>query len=254
MSTPKMNMELAALYNTPGGPTQEDMNKTAEAQLFCKLAADNGIDLQQLTDEQVDHLYRATFGKKAEEAPPPAEEKKDEEKKDEGGGSPPPFPPKKEEGSDKEEEKKEAAAREFQKTKEAQAKYAEADYLGRVIAHSFVQELGLIGQSMEKEAKAAPAAPAPAQTNDQEKKASAQEKKASPIDELAARKALEKVAEAKLSVDEAKDKLSALFVLGARESTKIAAAQNFEEALEVRALELLEQVGYPVTWGDATQK
>jgi hypothetical protein len=135
-----MNMDLAAMYGTPGGPSAEDLEKTAQADLFVKLAAEQGIDLNQFNDEQIADLWNATFAKTAEDG----EEKKEEgeEKKEEEGG----------EEEKKEEEKKEAAAREFASQKEWQEKVAEMDYLGRLMAHAYVQELGQIGESMEKEA------------------------------------------------------------------------------------------------------
>jgi hypothetical protein len=121
-----MDEYLAQLYGTAGDESDEDMDKVAEAELFAKLAADEGIDLNQLSDEQIVELYNVTFQKEAE-----GEE--EEEKKES------PFPPKK-----KEEEKKAAAEAELMQTKEAQEKFAEADYMGRIMAHAYVQELNKI--------------------------------------------------------------------------------------------------------------
>lgn len=229
-----MNMDLAAVYNTPGGPPQEDIEKAAEAQLFAKLAADNNIDLNQLSDEQVLELYNQTFSKEAGDMPPQfqkkdgEDEKKDEKKKDDD-----------DEKKD-EDEDKEAAAREFGLQKEAQVKLAEADYLGRVMAHSFTQELGLIGKSMDKEAAPAVASPAAIELS--------LGKEASALDKLAAKHAMVKAAEAGHDVGDTQRRIEAVFTLGVKPSEKVASAENVQQGTEIRALELLEQAGFEVNW------
>lgn len=117
-----MNEQLAAAYGTVSD--QENQEKLAEAEFFCKLAAENGVDLTQLPEAEVTSLWNDFQAKIAE-----AEK--------EEGKKAPPFGKKDEKDED---EKKEAAAREFAMQKEAQAKIAEADYLGRVMAHAFAQE------------------------------------------------------------------------------------------------------------------
>jgi hypothetical protein len=222
-----MNMDLASIYGTPGGPSQEDLDKTAQAQLFAKLAADNNIDLNQLTDDQVVSLYNQTFSKVAEEDGEKCEDcgKVDCECKKAAPAAPA-------------EDSKEAAARaEFEIQKEAQVKLAEADYLGRVMAHSFTQELGRIGDSMGKEASAEESV---AYLNLGEE--------ASALDSKAAEMALAKVAEANWDVSEAQRRIEAIFTLGVHPSEKIASAASVEQGTEIRALELLEQAGYEVNW------
>ena len=130
-----MDMDLAAMYGTPGGPSQEDLEKNAQAELFAKLAADNGINLNELDDAQIASLWNQTFEKSAQE--------EEEEEGEEG----------KKKKKDEEEEKASAAAAEWMSQREYQEKIAEADKLGRVMAHSYVQELGYIGDAMEKDAK-----------------------------------------------------------------------------------------------------
>lgn len=130
-----MDEQLAAIYGTgqPVAYDQEDLQKTAAAELLVKLAAEQGVDLNQFSDQEIGEMITDLY-KSAQ---------------DEGA---PPFPPKKEE--DKKEE-----AKEEEKEKEAQAKFAEADFLGRVMAHAMVQELN----NIDKQASAAPApAPQPA--------------------------------------------------------------------------------------------
>lgn len=235
-----MDQELAALYGTTG-TTQEDQTKVAEAQLFAKLAADNGINLNELTDDQIQELWDGTFAKQAteEEKKEPTEEKKEEAK---------------------EEEKKAAAQAEFNSQREWQEKVAECDKLGRIMAHAYVQELDLIKQAMEKKAeKAMPFAgkETPAEEKAEEKemkehkkgKEEHEEKKASAIDDLAAKQALQLAHEAGLDVKVAAKRIDAIATLGGpAQSEKTASATSLEETIQIRALEFLEAAGYPVTW------
>lgn len=124
-----MDAQLAAIYGTgqPEAFDEADLQKTAAAELLVKLAEEQNIDLNQYSDEEIGELVGELMGKTAQEEAAPAA---------------PPFPPKKEE---KEEEKKEE-----EKEEEKKEKVAEADFLGRVMAHAYVQELG----NIEKEAGA----------------------------------------------------------------------------------------------------
>ena len=104
-----MNEWLAQMYGTNGAEEQE---KTASLELFAKLAAQHNIDLSQLSDDQVSELYAETF--------------------------PDQFA--KMASYDDEESKKEAAADYVSEKVAFQEKFAEADLMGRVMAHSFMQE------------------------------------------------------------------------------------------------------------------
>ena len=259
---PGMNEYLAQAYGTatPAAPTSDDTEKVAQAEMFAKLAADNGVDLSAMDDKTINELWNTYVTKMAAST---KEEKKDEK--------------------DEEEEEKEAAAKlaaaeaEFTAQKEWQTKTAEADFLGRQMAHAYVDELKKIAVVVTA-AEAAPpavktaskiAAMPPAllaamekhkggkDEHKDEKKDEHEEhkdekkdekKEASAIDEQAAVTAIAKVAAAGLDVNEAGQKLAALLVLGVPETTKLASAPNFSAALDIRALELLEAVGYPVTW------
>jgi hypothetical protein len=122
-----MNAELAAFYGT-NGATEEDQEKLASVQNFAKLAAKHGVDLTQMEDAEVDALYAEVYPEFAKTAA------------DNG------FPPKKkdEDEDEEEDEKKEAAAQYHQEKLAFQEKVAEADFMGRVMAHSFTQEMGNI--------------------------------------------------------------------------------------------------------------
>jgi hypothetical protein len=310
-------MDLAAMYGTPGGPSEEDKEKVAQADLFVKLAAEQGIDLNQFSDEQIEELWNATFSKEASEngEKPPKKEEKEEKEDDE----------------DDEEKKAAAAQAEFEATQEWQEKVAEMDYLGRLMAHAYVNELGEIGEAMEKEAKMPEAlarglakargggeaalkaakggagavgshlerlgrkatygglkakakakgrvlttadvlkgtpggrkakaigagiygAGAAGAAGAGEAARRSLKKESSAIDEYAAELALQKVAEINYDVDEAAERIGALYTLGAMpESEKIASAGDVNEAVEIRALEMLEAAGYPVDWQQEQQ-
>lgn len=237
-----MNELLAAHYGTNGvktasaAPTVEDMEKEAQMDLFCKMAAASNIDLSKLTDAQIDQLYTETFSKQAELPPQfmhKKEEGKGEEKKDE-----------------KHEDKEEEAKKEHEEKKAMAEKLAEADYIGRAIAHAYVQELGLIADNRAKTAAATEPKPG-AWKVDMPKVASA-------IDQLAMPRAFaiiqehNKTAAADAKIDEktAAEKIVAVHAKGGfKDDAKVAAAADYKAAIEVRALETLEAAGYPVNWG-----
>jgi hypothetical protein len=321
-----MDSFLAAYYGTTGtaSPTETDKVAAAEQEasfeLFAKVAAAEGIDLTKMSDEQVMALYTKVA---SDEGPP---EHKEEGKEEE----------------EKEKKEKEAAAKAELAAKtaaatgaaatpegEAQEKIAEADFLGRVMAHAYVQEMKKIaeaGTATETDPAAAEktaadlkvrnladkfragvhgakagaksfaekikehAGKAADKTKEPLHKAhvavskgmdtaketakkhpgkalgaagaagaaaggtggfmAGKEKKGSALDELAAERAMAKVAEAGWDVDQGAELLANLVTSGAsEENTKIAAANgDLEGALEIRALELLEQCGYTVNW------
>src|SRR3972149_1146750 len=133
-----MNEWLAQMYNTNGATEKvaEAAPQLENAELFAKLAAQHNIYLSEMTPEQIGELYGQVFPEETKVA--------EEEKKDE---------PKKEEKAEKdEEEKKESAAQYFQEKRAQQEKFAEADTMGRIMAHAFTQELENIKQASTKEA------------------------------------------------------------------------------------------------------
>lgn len=260
--SPGMSEFLAAYYGTNGTTKtasapetqEENLVKQAQVELFCKVAAEQKIDLASMPDAQVEQLFNnfVTNTKTAE--PEKAEEKKKEE-----------------------------AEKEFAEKKAAAAEFAKYDFFGRQMAHAYVDELKKIAsaaggtkvaefppggfpfkkkeegkehegkehegkehegkekehEGKEHEKKAAPLAPA----------AAGQAKKASAIDELAFKVALKKIAEAGLDQEQAAQRINAavtLELLG--ESTKIASATDVNMAVEIRALEMLEAARYPIEW------
>jgi len=291
-----MDQFLAEYYGTGNAAQATDDNdgsKVAEAaqfELFAKVAAAEGIDLNQLSDEQVEKLYSDTFSKEAGENP---------------------FA-KKEDGEGDDDDKKEKAKDEHEEKKASAEKVAEADFLGRVMAHSYVQELNKIAASKEMvhkpgggssssrghdksqlfDRKQDATKPGKSSVIAQRLRSAAgdaskavgaagkavskhvgahkgkyiggaaaagglaagalaahQSKKASAIDELAAEMAYEKAAAAGWDAEEAASRISAIMTLGpSEEGSKVAAAENVDQAIDIRSSEILELAGYPVSW------
>lgn len=247
-----MDQELAAMYGTPGQQS-EDKTKVAEMELFAKLAAENGVNLNELSDDQIEQLWNATFAKQAEEEKCSTCKEAMADCK---------CPPKEAAQKDK---LAAAAQAEFQKSQEWHEKVAECDKLGRVMAHAYVQELGLIDEAMKKQAGSKKVAEMPPQfaaaaeekkeeggeeKKEEEKKEEPkdEEKEASAIDQLAAKHAVELAKNAGLNEKVAAKRVDAVLTLGAAPTVKTASAKTVQETVHIRALELLEQAGYPVDW------
>jgi hypothetical protein len=137
-----MDPQLAAIYgtNTDG----EDIEKLAAADLAEKLAADDEAEVEY-TDEQINELARAALGGEEGEEEAAVEEPESEEAEEQ-------------EASEDEEEgaevKEPEEAEKTSAAEEAKEKIAEADYLGRVMAHAYTNELRKIAseQGTEKTA------------------------------------------------------------------------------------------------------
>ena len=284
-----MDAFLAEHYGTKtaAAAPQEDLEKQASIELFLKVASEQKIDLKAMSDVQVDELYnRWVKAAAAQTTEPAAAEKTAEEKEEE-----------------EKKEKLEAAEKEHEEKKAASEKIAEADFMGRVMAHAYVNELrkiaadtsatapageikearGVVGETgkffkalgghaiesgkgSHLGAKTRSAAQHAASFADKHKgtaatvaastaaggaagAAAGHHKKASAIDELAYVRAQELAKEAGIDHEEVASKIAAAFTLNlVEESTKVASAPDVETAVGIRALELLEKVGYPVEW------
>lgn len=132
-----MDQTLAAIYGT-AQVTEEDAEKIAAAELAEKLAADGDVELDE---ETLEALANEVLEQEAAEMTEPAETAAVEE----------PAEKTAEEANVEEPAEKVAEATETApELTEEQQKIAEADYLGRVMAHSFAQE----SREIEKEAAA----------------------------------------------------------------------------------------------------
>jgi hypothetical protein len=261
-----MNQWVAEMFGTAGAGQDGDSGqaKTAQLELFAKLAADEGIDLTTLSPEQVNDLYASTFGKTAAEG----EEEEEEGPEHEAAETPEKEKGEKEEGDNDE---KEAAARAEHEEKKAQvAKLAEAELMGQVMAHSLVRELNEIEKAASMPAALAKGLKKGAAGS--EKKASAQpkaavkqasgakslglkvpqrqpvKKEASAFDTLAAQNAIKLASAAGYDADQAYQLINSVYTLGLDESEKVAFIEDTNEAIHVRSLEYLERAGYPVNW------
>lgn len=131
-----MDEQLAAIYGTgQQAQAEDDMEKAAAAELLVKLAEQEGVDLNQLSDSDVAELLNDLY-KTAAEGDPEAD----------GEESSSTSPESKTVTSAGEGEPESSS--ESEETKAESEKCAEADFLGRVMAHAMVQELN----SIEKEA------------------------------------------------------------------------------------------------------
>jgi hypothetical protein len=228
-----MDAFLAEHYGTnktasASQPSQDDLQKQASVELFLKLASEQNIDLNSMPDAQVEQLYSNWVKQASEEEEPASHEKK-----------------KVEEEAKKEHEEKKAAAE----------KFAEADFLGRTMAHALVDEMKKIaaeggspfpfgghGKDEKKDEKKEEHKHPPEKSKEEEKKASA-------IDRLAVQTAAKLAQAAGLDPAEAQARTEAILTLNlAPQSIKVASADTVDAAIEIRALELLETAGYPVTW------
>jgi uncharacterized protein with von Willebrand factor type A (vWA) domain len=201
-----MDRTLAELFGTLAQPpSTEELQKTAELELLAKIAEDNGIDLTKLSDDQIMEAYAELHSATAAPAP--------------------------------------AAAPDLEK--EAAEMFDNSVYMGKIMAHSFVQELGSIQKAAE-EAAANPLAEKIREMKE-EKKEEKEEKK----EEKAEEKGEEKTAaEVNALVEKRAYELLAEAGLINQDGTiqpppiqKVA-----QEDIDRAALQVLESMGYPVVW------
>lgn len=158
MASGKMNEWLAQAYGTNGVGQESDVEKTAQALMLNKLAEQENIDLSGLNEQQLTMLAQEVAqqmamqqqggapqpGMQAPPGMPPA------------GGPPPMAPPAQAAqppapmptaaGAGPQAPQGEGGFSDEQ-VKVAQAKMAEADFLGRMMAHALHQELGFLKQA-----------------------------------------------------------------------------------------------------------
>jgi hypothetical protein len=125
-----MDQWLAQIYGTGGA---EDIEKTAQHHLLQKLAEEEGLDLSGLSEDDLNALASEVLGDEDQGQ----EEGQEEVQEVEAAPEEAPY---------------EEAAQEVLIAKEAEAKFEEADFLGRVMAHAYTQELSKIAAAQEKTA------------------------------------------------------------------------------------------------------
>lgn len=247
--------------------TSEDLEKQANFEFFGALCQKEGIDVSKLTDAKVESLFKVAMEIKAAA---------------EHEGKEPPKEEKIEEAAKAKEKEKEAAARaEYQEKRAAAVKVAEAEAMGRVMAHAYIDELKKIAaaadEADEKGEKGKPAFPFGKKEGkegkegekEKEKDASAradeliaafeQMKTAGAtvpagttttpnFDEFAAHHAIAMLKQAGVNEEVAFARVNAVYTLGLPESVKMASATSEAKALEYRALEICDAAGFQVDW------
>jgi len=270
-----MDAQLAEIYGTgQSANAEDDQVKLAAAELLVKLAGDNNVDLSQFSDQEVADMV-AELQKEAELPPQFQKKEEGEEKKDEKTES-------KETPESKESAESSSESPEDKKA-EAAEKVAEADFLGRVMAHSFAQECKEIEKEAGLKDKAVGAAKGlPAFLKNKgvaagktavegvkkhpfaaagagfaaggaaggvAGRASKKEKKGeadqAALDALAEQRALAMAKEAGWVDPEGN-----LVAPPAPAAEETKTASPLDLAVERRALEMLEASGYPVTWNE----
>lgn len=272
-----MSSTLGEVFGTTkvASATPEDLEKQASVDFFNGLCQEQGINIEQLDNSQLEELWKVAMEMKAAEFPPGFAKGKGEEKGEQ-----------KEEKEGEKEKEKEAQAKlaaaesEFLQKRAAAEKVAEADAMGRIIAHSFVAELNKIASEgnlppqFGKEKDGKEEGKEKDKKDEGKKEASAADKVAALInafqsaktasataqpsgtttpnfDEQAAYYAVELLKAASVDPQLAFDKVNAVYVLGLSESTKIASAPDLKTGIHVRALEICEAAGFPVEWPSA---
>lgn len=158
----QMNPWLASIYGTDGA---DDLEKTAQAHLLQKLAADQNLDISQLSPEEIEQMVQelaaegydvGALMQPAQQQPQPGMGMPQQPgMAGMSGGLPPqgqpqrPFAPAQQGGQPQmpqgmnpqmmQQGQSAGGAEAMQK--EAQAKFEEADLLGRVMAHAYTDEL-----------------------------------------------------------------------------------------------------------------
>lgn len=255
----------------------EDLEKAAQQEFFVSLCNEQGIKLAELNDSQIQQLWDAALEMRKEAGEmPPQFAKKDGDK---GKGD---KESKEHEAKEKEKEaaaKEAAAVAEFNEKRAAATKVAEADAMGRIMAHSFVAELNKIAADgggfpfppkKDGEEKGEKKDGKDEEKGEKKKEASSAEKAAALVaafqsktagaasvsgastmpnfDERAAYAAIDMLKQAGFDADEAFAKVNAVYTLGLKESVKVASAPDINAGLEIRALEICEAAGFPVNW------
>jgi len=260
-----MSALLADVFQTKtaSAHTEEDLVKQADYAFFGALCRQEGIDVSALPDAKVEELFKVAMEMKAasdhEETETPKEEKIEEAAKE------------------KAKEKEAAARAEYQEKRAAATKVAEAEAMGRIMAHAYVDEMKKIAEAAEeaeknKDGKSGfPFGKKDGKKDDKEEKEKEASARASELiaafeqmktasapaagttttpnfDEFAALQAIELLKQAQVDEDVAYARVNAVRTLGLPESTKMASATSEAKALEYRALEICDAAGFQVDW------
>lgn len=243
----EMNEWLADMYGT--NQSNEDyLEKTAQSYLLAKLAEEQNLDLNQFTPEQIEQLTQMVLAEEQQvQAQPQAQQPVAQPQgafAPAGGYQQAAQPQVQDQGWNTQAPQgfnpglmaPQAQTPEMM-AKEAQAKFEEADLLGRVMAHAYTQELEKIASAKEKTAGRFGAAVGHAKTV-----ARGVHARAGGL----ARKAYEH----KGHVGAAAGGAAAGFVAGRKSKH----ASAFEKLAEMRAAEILQAIGIDPATGQQIQQ
>ncbi len=153
-----MNPWLASIYGTDGA---DDLEKTAQTHLLQKLAEEQQIDLSQFSPEELQQLLQEVMGEQVmaqgQQAQPGLPQQGAPQQQPPQGQHPamaqafaPAAQPQVPQGMAPGAMQPQGGGADMASMqKEAQAKFEEADLLGRVMAHAYTQELEKIAASKE---------------------------------------------------------------------------------------------------------
>lgn len=223
-----MDPFLAKMYGTAEAigaePSSSDMDKLAQAKMLDEMiSAETGYQFDEVPNEVILKVASQVFGddsllKTAEDV----EETKQATKEPEA-----------------QPEQTKVAEQEKTAEEEAQEKLAEADFLGRLMAHAYVSEL----HNIEKQAQEGESA----EEEEKEEKEEAKEEK-KPLPPFMKKEEKEEEAEKKaafeaMAVERARAMLKEAGYPVEEEPTE---QEVLKQAVDQRALELLKEAGYPV--------
>jgi len=209
-----MDPTLAQLFGTmdPVEVSEEEMQKTAQLQLLAKIAEDQGIDLDQLSDEQIMEAYSYL----------------------------------QEAGQEKVASEQHYESEADTMTKEAAEMAQNAETMGRIMAHAYVDELkGIQKAAMMKAAE---------EDEEEEKKESknplvAAMKGEKKDDEEKEKDAFDQAVEYEaIEMLKAAGAINQDGTLMSPEQYRAAAGYADETVVKTAALQTLEAMGYPVNW------
>jgi len=247
-------------------PTAEDLAKEAQVSFFADLCAEKQIDVSQLDNAQVNELFKVAMDmKSAQDSENSPEAKAKKAKEEEAAKS-----------KEASVAVASAAEAEYQEKRAAAVKVAEADAMGRIMAHAYIDELKKLAGEMppafaaaiakkdekgekkeegkgddeeaEKKKKEASARAAALVSEFEKTKTKTATAGTPSLDELAGNRAIDLLKTAGVNTDLAVARINAVHVLGVPDGTKVASAESLEAAVHVRALEYCEAAGFPVDW------
>lgn len=254
-----MDAWLSQIYGTNNGAASDDLEKTAQAMLLEKMAQAEGIDLSGLSQDELDALAAEVITEEQPAAAAPtagapvatkvAAETTVTVKDGQGqlqAGAPAAAQPVAAQGQVPAAAAATEAAPAEELAKEAMAKFEEADFLGRVMAHAYTQELEKIAAS--KTAGEVPPQFAKKDEKEHEKKEEKEQEKkastklASAIEKLALLRAREILTQNGINPDTGAPVQAAPAAAAAPVAQP--ATQTIQQAVDGRAMDMLKEAGY----------